>query len=281
LRVGRTLPAILLLALSCATAEASKSADDIYRLPAPLIVDPVANYGSADGKEAAPAPRRGVALQGYRYDAHNGPDWTTVELAQQATKCGDRLKLPPEIYHDADLSQPVVERFWLVHAPPEALYITRRTTLTALDDCVATVGYSLEIDRLLFNAGHVTELSWQNGKWGAPQTRPIKGFSYGGSRFLPVGDLAFLQKRYRKTTFRQPLPTLPGTKTICFGVGSSIDTISDCHLDEPGPYRGLLLSRTMFHTETYEEGVIVDFLKTGTLIDGRLFEWDREISLTP
>jgi hypothetical protein len=267
-----------LFGVSCpAQIAAAKTSDPLYRLPESLTVDPIASYGETGDSD--PAPRRGIVLQGYRYDAHEGPDWKTVEMAKQAEQCGERLKLPSSIYHSGDPDQPVVANFWLLHTPPEALVITRHATLILLEDCIASVNYSLEVDRLFFNANHVTEFNWRGGKWGTPATLPTKGYSHAASPFLPADNLDSLKKRYRNTAYRRPQAGLPDVRTICFGVGSSIDSIQQCHLDEPGPYRGLLLSRTMFHTSTYDRGLIVEQLKTDVLIDGRLFEWDREISL--
>jgi hypothetical protein len=60
--------------------------------------------------------------------------------------------------------------------------------------------------------------------------------------------------------------------------GGMIYTI-ECRVSRRGRWHGLLLERHVFHTDTHDEGLVVDSLEIDTLIDGRLFEWDRRIDL--
>lgn len=275
--VGNTLVLVLGLLLIPSTA---LSSDRIYSLSAPLALQPDSEY--IRDEPQPPAPRRGLVIHGYVYDAMSEPDWVSAEQSSRALKCGDKLRLPDLTVRSRSPGEPLTAEFWLIHSAPEALFISRHMELTVTKDCAAKPSYSLKLSRLLFNAGQVTALSWENDRWSAPETLPTDGrYSYPGDKFLPVDDLASLRKRYRKTTYREALSALPSVKTLCFGTGNMIDTSQQCHLDMPGPYRGLRVSSYMFHTMTYDRGMRVDFLDTNAIIDGRLFEWDREIGLTP
>lgn len=95
------LVAALVLSLFHAPQSSAKSTSEIYRLPAPLFVDPIAGYELP--ADTDPEPHRGMVLQGFDFDAQDGPSWATKELAQQAEDCGDRLRLPLRLAQSADL----------------------------------------------------------------------------------------------------------------------------------------------------------------------------------
>lgn len=271
--------AFALAALAVLVGQAADATDRLYTLPAPLMIDAEAHYS---GDVAPPAPRRGLVVHGYYYDAYYGEAWATAELAEQAEQCGDALQLPETTDQPDRADQPVIYDFWLVHAPPEALYIVRHKRLTGLANCVATAGYHLEISRLILAGDRVTEIGFEDGQWGRPQTLPANaGFTYAADRFLKPVKLDALRKRYRT------MPTPPhhrkhfGPNVVCFDTSGGMIGSGECRLDEPGRWQGILLNRHTFHTSNHDDGTQVEFIDTDALIDGRLFEWDRAISLMP
>jgi hypothetical protein len=278
LSVGATLRALLLMGAMVAAPIAAKTPKEVYHLPAPLLLDPAPNYETPKGYE--PAPRKGMVLHGYRYDALNGPDWDSIELAQAATACGDRLKLPASSLRPENPDQSVTHNFWLIYSPPEALYISQIVTLTEIKDCVASAEPRISLARLFFAGDKVTEVRLENGRWRSPNTLPlVDGYGYFGNEFFRPADLTKLRRRPRTNVSPPEQPLKIGEKVICFfGSGGMIYT-QDCRLDVSGPWQGLLVRKRSFHTATVDEGMEVDYLDTDALIDAGLFEWDRAITL--
>ncbi len=278
MRFACALSALLALGTVTSAQLAAKPAKEIYSLPAPLVLDPAPSYEQPEGYNAE--PRKGIVLHGYRYDALGGPDWASTALAEAAATCGDRLKLPASILRPERPDERVTHDFWLVHSPPEALYINRTLKLTALDDCVATVEPQLNLARLFFAGDKVTEVRLENGRWRSPNTMPIKdGYGYLGNEFLRPVDLAALKRQPRTSVDDPQQPLAIGQKVICFyGSGGMIYT-QQCRLKEQGPWQGLLVRMRSFHTGTHDEGMEVEYLDTDAVIDPGLFEWDRAITL--
>jgi hypothetical protein len=269
--------AIVLAALALMGAGTAHAKDQVYTLPAPLSLESMARYSS---DTAPPEARRGLVLQGYYYDAYHGENWVSSELAKQAEACGDRLQLPVSALQKERPNQPVIYDFWLVHSPPEALYVARHSRLTRLVDCVATAEYHLETSRLLLMGDRVTSIEAVNGRWGAPQTLPANdGYTYAADRFLKPVKLDALRKRYGTMLPPPHVAQRFGSNIICFSTSGGMIGSGECRLDQPGQWRGILLNRHTFHTGTHEDGIEVEYIDTNALIDGRLFEWDRPISL--
>jgi hypothetical protein len=258
----------------------AKASKEVYQLPPLLVVDPTPNYGRADGNEPDPAPRHGMVLHGYRYDSLNGSSWATEELADAAKACGDQLKLPPEAVRGGNTEQPVTHDFWLVHSEPEALYLSRTITLTELNQCVALATTELSLGRLMFAGDRVTVTRLENGRWWSPSTLPIKeGYGYLGNEFFRPVDFDQLRRRPHTRTSKPHGPLGVDRKALCFNGSGGMIYTQECRLDDRGRWHGLLLRKHIFHTGTVDEGMEVDYLHTDALIDGRLFEWDRRITL--
>lgn len=258
---------------------AAKATDEVYRLSAPLMLDPAPSYENPEGYEAP--IRKGMVLHGYRYDALNGLDWDSIELAQAAAACGDRLKLPASALRPNNPDQTVTHNFWLIYSPPEALYISQIVTLTGLENCVASTKPRISLARLIFAGDKVTEVRQENGKWLSPNTMPLKGgFGYFGNEFFRPANLTDLRRRPRTSAAKPERPLQIEKSVVCFfGSGGMIYT-EECRLDLPGRWQGMLVRKRSFHTATVDQGMEVDYLDTDASIDAGLFEWDRAITLT-
>jgi len=259
----------------------AKTSDPIFTLPLPLSVEPDAGYELPKGSPG-PGTRRGLVLHGFRYDRLNGPEWATPALAKSAATCGNRLQVPSLQQLGPPAEDAVTEDFWLIVSEPEALYLSRRMTLTGLTDCVAQGTASLTLNRLLFAGDMVTEFRFDGERLASLSTLPADGgFSYAGSQFLQTRDPG--KRRPTQGRIASPRPGMPRQFQVAEACtadnGGMIYTI-ECRVSGRGRWRGLLLERHVFHTATLDEGLVVDFLELDTAIDGRLFEWDRRIELT-
>jgi hypothetical protein len=259
----------------------AKTSDPIFTLPLPLSVEPNGGYEPPAGAPG-PNPRRGLVLHGYRYDRLNGPEWSTPELAKGAAECGERLQVAPLLQIGQTAEEAITGDFLLIVAEPEALYLSRDLILTELTDCVAHGTARLSLHRLLLAGDKVTEFRFDGERLAGLSTLPANdGFDYAGSQFLQTRDPGKLRPTQRRIA--SPRPDMPRglhvAEACAADNGGMISTV-ECRVNQRGRWRGLLLERHVFHTGTHDEGLVVDWLATDTLIDGRLFEWDRRIELT-
>lgn len=126
----------------------------------------------------------------------------------------------------------------------------------------------------------VTEFSHINGQWTAQSTLPATGgFGFAGDRFLVRRDMGKLSATQRRVKARPADQRRLKQPEICVRDNGGLIYSIRCRLNLPGPWNGLLLFSYSFHTSSHDEGTVVEYLDTNALIDGRLFEWDREISL--
>jgi hypothetical protein len=259
----------------------AETSDPVFTLPLPLSVDPNGGYELPTGSQG-PEPRRGLALHGYRYDRLSGPEWATPALAKSATACGDRLQVPSLQQIGQPAEDAVTEDFWLIVSEPEALYLSRRITLTGLTDCVAQGTASLTLTRLLFAGDMVTQFRFDGERLASLSTVPANdGFSYAGSPFLQTRDPGKLRPTQNRIASPRPgMPLRLRVTQACTADNGGMIYTTECRVSGRGQWRGLLLQRHVFHTATHHEGLVVDFLEIDTLVDGRLFEWDRRIGLT-
>jgi len=246
-----------------------------FTLPAPFIVESDSAFRS--NGYVAPPPRRGLVVHGHFYDDYAGDrDWLSPQVERAAReRCGTGLRLPPPA-ENSD-GKRIVSHFWIVRSGNEQVQFSYRPTYTGEDACVARTGYKLDVGRALLDKAMVTQFNrLENGYWHA-STFPRDGSYSLPSLIEPTDHFALESKKLAKHSYR-PEASL-GVKQLCFYTGNSLDRAFHCHLDQPGPWRGLILSGHFEHTATTDSGMQVDQIALDAWIDSRLFEWDRDVSI--
>ena len=262
--------ATFLLLAAMAGGVGAQTRDAPFRPPAPWKIEDT-SYG-----DRPLLPRRGLVLHAVEYE-WGTPQWATPDLADQAAReCGAQLVLPSAPTEPgAEPEMAVVEHeVWLLFSGVEALELERYPVLTALDGCTAVVGHRSRKTRMLFSGDLVTKFSFADRD--SPRVESIPAGEWRDSPFLPIADLAELRQRYGERVYRPESSSYPD-KVVCIYTGNSLDRSTQCHLDEPGRWRGLLLSRHFEHTATAYSGVRVKQYWLDAWIDGDLFVWDAEI----
>ncbi len=288
MRSERALKLILALAwLSFAIFPAqlasAQSGSESYQLPAPWHVASDQHHRSHVDYEP-PAPRRGLVLQGYRYDRMRRSIWASQDLRRRAEdECEGRVTFPALPSHESDRprrDRDTISEFWLIISLPETLLIERKPRIVAVEDCEAQYGYEMSITRSFQVEDLITIRSEDSNRtW--LRTRPIdEELARATHGFLPVTSLRELRERNSGKSLGTERNSA-GIRVECFNRSQYFDFRIDCHLAERGRFAGLLLRSEQFHTASIDDGIIVTDLHLNTWIDGRLFEWDREISLEP
>jgi hypothetical protein len=270
--VIRAICLATLSASTCAVA-ASPQGGKVYTLPDPWIFENDEEY-SNDADYKAPNSRKGLIVHGFNYDAYHRLGRPTYYSESEPKVCIDRNQSDGPAYYK---NFPLVE-FWFIKSGVETLLLERFVTDRSENLCDPAKAYKTRITRSFKSNDHIT--LFQVGM-GIEKLRTISkedGLQAASAGMLPLSNLRNLRKRYRKNSLG-PMKNSFGYRTQCFYTGNSLDRSSQCYLMERGDYSGLRLEQHSEHTASWENGREITYLAVETQIDGRLFEWDRQITL--
>lgn len=238
---------------------------------------------SYDYDYQAPKSRHGLVVHGYRYDQYESL-WPSKELESAAAeKCDGKISYPfRETQHTGpgpyEYTPFPITEFWLVHSEPEVLLLERRAYIAGTEQCEAQLAYRAEVTRSFISNGMITSHRTTDGKSRIETVSESEGQARATHGRFPLRNMREVRKRLKGRSSGRKKSSL-GVNIECFYTGSSLDRATACYLLGGGKYTGLPLDNHFEHTASAETGIKVTYLSTESLIDGRLFEWDRKISL--
>lgn len=225
-------------------------------------------------KYAPPPPRTG-------FYAHGGVEWIEsdpgLDLQAIDEKCLETTGKPVE------RDGPGIE-YWYILSGQEGLILERKRSISAVADCRPVYRYALRIRRLLLGKeGFQLFERMPDGRYTA-ESRLYREFwgpkyddIYVGQSDDPATWLALRKRRLGDSSTGGSVGKL---RTHCIGYNSPPDAGgTQCWIGSDGPSQGLV---------TYDMAAIAGFpyvhqkltrVENSDAIDGRLFEWDRAISL--
>ena len=268
------LVSILLVANSAFAKERAIS------LPDPWTLEGDDKY-SFNADYEPPEPVRGLYLHGYYAGEEIFESNGKVHL-QASEGCA----APIEIIDPRKLVEGMPERthaeFWFFRSGDQGLYLERRWQFGVTENCTPIVEQKVKIVRYVLFNGQVTFV-------------PISGEKYPGSRTEFPGDIGapipdrFVQidpseyvatlKHYRNRGERRKFKDTKISEH-CFNTGIVFHFSGSCYVTLRGPWRGLQNSHWTESddgSDYYQYGLLN--LDLDVLVDGRLFEWDREITV--
>jgi hypothetical protein len=268
----RALSALLLVLLS-APAQAETAA----QLPEPWILQDDTSYAPADKRwrYQRPADRAGFSAYG-ELDGLQIPE----DIDAQAIERECRGKPESGVLFDVHKGT----RYWYFQSGPEAIVLIQNRALVEVKDCRAITRDDPKVYRLLFTPdGYQKFTRDADGRYSAESHlfqehwTQIDRRDIGiGSGFDPVTWLAMRKRRLSDSDRGGKLGKL---KTHCIGFSSPPDGGgSQCWIAAPGPSQGLVtfdMQLLAGSPDVYQQLLMVE----NGRIDGRLFEWDRNIEL--
>ncbi len=268
-----------------ATAAGALLPPNTYIPPRPWLMSVDTNHRAPDLYQLPP-PRDGLVVEGFDYSGEGGLPWQSNEVAAAARKAcpgGDANFIVPEgVMLSEGADQAVIVPFVLIASGHEALLLRRFPEITGSNGCTLSVRYRGTIDRAIESDGTVTTF-FDLGSGKPVQVRSDRAEEGRNGLFdnllLPITDLA--QERLhqpRGGTAKMQWP-IDGIKSVCFDMSSKTAKAHECYLDDDGPWRGLALEIRAQRPNGGIAGTQVYSVRQGIPIEGRLFEWDRPITL--
>ncbi|MBN8501460.1 MAG: hypothetical protein J0M19_09955 [Sphingomonadales bacterium] len=256
-----------------------------YIPPAPWLMSVETAHRTA-GEYELPPPREGLVAEGFDYSDEGGLPWQSDTVAAAARKgCpgGDgRFVLPDGVMMTEAAGAAVIRPFVLVATAEQALLLRRYPQIVGAQGCHLTVRYRGSIDRAFVVGGTVTtfhDLGGSNPPFIRSDRAEAGRNGLLDNLLIPVIDLA--EARYHQPhggTARMRAP-IAGVKTVCFDMSSKLVRAHECYLDDGGPWQGLMLEAHGENSSGGLNGTLVTDLRQNVPIEGRLFEWDRPITL--
>ncbi len=275
-----------------ASAQTTIQSPSPYMLPNLYAVEADADH-RAPGVEPAPSPRRGLVAEGIDYTNGGGLPFASPEIhsaARAACPAGEgAMQVPAGVLAPAgDATVPanaVIVRFILIATEHEALLVRRFPVITGSDGCQLRHSYRIAIDRAFQSGGMATSFALGDGT-GAPI---IATTTAEAGRSPLLDDLIVSIVDLDEVRLHQPQAgTYPAPRIgandgpiVCFDMSDARSRGHECFLDVPGPWRGLNVVSHSDRGPNDIHGQRVESLRRDILIDGRLFQWDRAITLVP
>lgn len=276
---GALLSLLLLVpqGASVASERTTTSLSSVWRLES----DEDYSYSS---EYRAPPPVKGLALHGYfaddSFDANDGK----ITLGP-SKNCTETVTLDDPRGLADGFPQRTTTEFWYYRSGDQGLYLSRNWRFELSDSCKVTMRVETEIVRLSLFNGRASFVAIANGGEPVLSTEMLDDDTlYPMPTHFVVIHARRLNERNRAEAKRRSEGRFNETRLrqTCFDSSISFLFSNSCYLSETGRWRGLL---TATHSEddadgAYSEYRLVD-LDPEARIDGRLFEWDRKIALSP
>lgn len=277
-----------LLISVCGTALAAKEA---ISLPGALALEPDSEFEPWEDFEPL-KPVRGQYVAGYT----SGRPRFAKELAPQAkdAKCNSTYRIAGQVRTNGEdeLFEWPRERFWFYRHKNQALYIEHYQEAFRLTDCELVLRPAVSVVRGIFLQDRLQTFELIDRSWRLTETLPTDGyFSTRIPRSLLRETLPKsidLRSHSKDEVLREPRgkPLIKNLSERCFQRSDGLDFSTTCYISKPGPLFGRVsFSTYSLHINSslwYDDSFFVEAFETAlenTKIDGRLFEWDREISL--
>lgn len=285
---SRRLHGLLPLACACALlpAPAAVAAPDQARtLPPEWQMESDEDY-SYDADYAPPPPVRGLAVHGYvADDSIEVADGTVILTAPATCPAPAPFRFPRTL--PPGLPERATGEFWFYRTGDQALYLSRRWVYEVDSACQGVAREVSRIVRIVWFNGTATFIEQQDGVTASITTEKIKeNETYAIPRWLVTIDDSGLRENQQSRLVRQSPSRMTrerdeatGVMRTCFDLSEAFIFSTECYYSGSGPWRGFLLAADSQDDAggNYSEAGTVSF-DPAARIDGRLFEWDREIA---
>lgn len=229
-----------------------------------------------------PAPVKGLALHGYLADDSFNIRDAKVSLPV-STECQKPITVPDPRNLPNYLPMRTHTEFWFYRSGDQGLYLSRTWQVKRSDRCDVTASVETRVVHMSLFNGMARFIKIENGADPIISTDNIaENEIYPIPAHLVAIDRKVLQKGPKAANDRRTDDRLENTsfRRSCFDSSFAFFFSNSCVLDEAGPWRGLLISAFSEADDgsSYSEYRLLD-LDPKALMDGRLFQWDRQIVL--
>ncbi|MCL9998863.1 MAG: hypothetical protein NBV68_05745 [Erythrobacter sp.] len=267
-----------------ATPAALAAPDKVESLPPEWRMESDDDY-SYDADYAPPPPVKGLVVHGYVADDSIVGEDGTVSVTSPET-CPAPVTFIPARGIPQGYPERTTGEYWFYRSGDQALYLSRRWVYEVDSTCQ---GVAQEVSRIVrivwFNGsatfieekgGDVTDLSTE--KIVEDETYPVPSW------LVKIDDAELLGNQQSRLVRKSPSrmtrarDEATGVLQTCFELSEAFILWNECYYSGNGPWRGYLLAAGSQDDAggNYSETGTVKFLPSAR-IDGRLFEWDREI----
>lgn len=240
---------------------------------------------SFDADYRAPRPVKGLALHGYLAGEELDVDGDGKIGLPPSGKCPAPVALTDPRGLPESFPLRTHTEFWFYRSDDHGLYLSRSWVFERSAGCEPIVRIETKVVHLSVFNGIARFVAIANG--GEPELSSVTIADDADypipARFVVIDDQDL--KRPRALYSRQqPVDRFEGTRLrrLCFDDSFAFLFSTSCYLVEPGRWHGLRISARGEADDgsNYQEYGLSD-LNPSALIDGRLFEWGREVALAP
>lgn len=262
-------------------------AKDLAVLPSSLSLEGDEEYRwKAD--YVPPQPVKGYFVHGYAYGWDSAFAGQFIENYSVKRKACPEKRLPTageqnwgglEEFGDPKPDQ----EFWFFRTGSESLYIGRRWVPSALEDCKLIYATKIDMYRSVQISDRITVSQFEDGKikhvWTTGLRDPYFGLGVMKALALPnpAAVRSLRDRAAQKGTLKRS--KFDGVNQLCWSYWEHFWGGSRCVITQRGVALGLLSSASSEEDTGPSSYLHLKRLSTDALLDGRLFEWDREITL--
>lgn len=258
--------------------------DRIETLPPEWRVESDDDYSYYDDY-VPPPPVKGLVVHGYVADDSIEVEDGTVFLTAPET-CADRVTFRFPRALPTAFPERTTGEYWFYRSGDQALYLSRRWVYEVDEACRGVAREVSRIVRIVWFNGTATFVEQQDGGSVSLSTEKIKdNETYPIPRWLLTIDDADLRANQQSAAVRKSPSRMTrgrnegtGVMQTCFDLSAAFIFSTECYYSGKGLWRGFLLRADAQDDAggNYSEVGTVSFAPAAR-IDGRLFEWDREI----
>ncbi|HEV2598927.1 hypothetical protein [Sphingopyxis sp.] len=220
----------------------------------------------------APKPRAGFSAQGAAGDLIVAPGLDYEALSGACFRSGRGLL--------DDGSNPA-QHFWYFQSGDEGLLLVRTRTLVAVEDCKPRFRHDMTVQRLTFGKQGYQLFTRQPGGGYSVQSRLFSEDWHSERKDIVMGSgyplATYFALRKQHLSDSNVGAALGKLRTHCVAYSSPPDAGGQqCWIGSRGPSQGLITYDMSLFAGSPMVAHKLDKVENGA-IDGRLFEWDRDI----
>lgn len=221
----------------------------------------------------APNPRAGFFAHGAAGDLVVAPGIDYQALTSACFKSGHGL---------LDDSSDLAQHFWYFQSGDEGLLLVRTRTLATVEDCKPRFRHDTTVQRLLFGKQGFQLFTRQPDGRYTVQSRLFAEDWHSERKDIMMGGgyplVTYLALRKQRLSDSDVGSTLGKLKTHCISYSSPPDGGGQqCWIGSRGPSQGLITYDMNLFAGSPIVAHNLDRVENSAALDGRLFEWDRDI----
>lgn len=240
---------------------------------------------SDDADYAPPPPVKGLVVHGYIADDSIVGEDGTVSVTSPET-CPAPVTFMPARGIPQGYPERTTGEYWFYRSGDQALYLSRKWEYAVDSACQGVTREVSRIVRVVWFNGSATFIEEKDGGSVSLSTEKIAelGFYPIPDRLVTIDDTELKETEQSRLVRKAPSrmkrsrDEATGVMQTCFGLSQAFIFSTRCYYSGNGPWRGFLLAADSQDDAggLYSETGTVKFVPAAR-IDGRLFEWDREI----